>query len=669
MIDETIVRHTIATLKPNGQLFEVRAIDGKWNASGYFTSADTLIAELKKVRNRKNLNWYITLNVIKDECYSRNQRDKIIEYATPTTGDTDILAYDWLMIDIDPRRATGTSSADEQIEQSKSKANAMYSFLRSRGWSDPIVSMSGNGIHLLYQVSFINNPENAKIMQNCLTALDMLFSDDQVQIDTKTFNPARICKLYGTVAQKGANSPERPHRMSFIVKSGKIADNDKSLLESLVALMPEPIKPEKYNNYKPREFDLRDWISRQGLNVKTESSWSGGTKWILEECPFDASHKGKDAAIIQTSDGKICFNCFHNSCAGNKWRELRLKYEPDAYDRQFVEHKPHPNYRNPDYKVVTVKEERIVDGEPIFYTTEQIRLLKRPPEEFIKAGVSVIDKKMRGWKKGFVTCLSGLRGCGKSSFIDQTALEAADQGYKVALFSGELTEKNLYSWLILNAAGSHYVHETQYENYYRVNNDAELLISKWLDEKIFIYNNHYGNDFSEIMQRLNKCVADHKVDLVILDNLMALNISMLDFDKYQRQSVFVEQLETFAKNANIHIIFVAHPRKSEGFLRLDDIAGSGDITNRVDNAMILHRVNEDFKRESKKMFKWKDSSVLYQCSNVIEICKDRDGGVQDEFVPLYFDGTCKRLKNTEYENKMYGWQEESAGAGFADEPF
>ena len=115
-------------------------------------------------------------------------------------------------------------------------------------------------------------------------------------------------------------------------------------------------------------------------------------------------------------------------------------------------------------------------------------------------------------------------------------------------------------------------------------------------------------------------------------------------DRYAKQSQFVEHLETFAKQCNIHIIFVAHPRKSQGFLRLDDVSGSNDIVNRVDNAIIMHRVNTDFKRLSQEMFKWSADNELYKCDNVIEIAKDRDGGVQDEFIPLHFEKESKRLK-------------------------
>ena len=146
------------------------------------------------------------------------------------------------------------------------------------------------------------------------------------------------------------------------------------------------------------------------------------------------------------------------------------------------------------------------------------------------------------------------------------------------------------------------------------------------------------------------------MDVIILANLMALNIGMLDRDLYRQQSLFVEHLENFAKQCNIHIVFVAHPRKSDGFLRLDDVSGSNDIVNRVDNAFILHRVNNDFIRLSQQMFKWKNDNELYRCSNVIEICKDRETGVQDLFIPLWFEPESKRLKNDRYENKRYGWE-------------
>lgn len=659
--DENEIRKAISILKPMEELFEVRIITaGGGNASGYFRNMDVCVSALKSVHVNENSNVYITLNGIKDECYSRQQRDRFIRNAKPTTTDSDIEGYTWLMVDIDPVRAAGTSSSEGQIVLAKEKGNEVYQFMRQTGFEDPIVAFSGNGVHLLYSVGLTMNEENKKLVKDCLAVLALFFSDDKVGIDTTNFNPARVCKLYGTMAQKGANTPERPHRMSYIVQASENPkQNDKALLQKLAGYLPEPEKPQQYNRFNPREFDLDRWLDEHGLQYRKES-YGNGTKYILDHCPFDENHTGKDACIFRLSNGAIGFHCFHNSCSGRSWRDVRLLFEPDAYDRQYVREERRPNYQNPNYVVEKKEEVKVIDGQPVFFTTEQIRLMKEPPEEFIKTGIDVIDKKMRGLKKGFVTCLSGLRASGKSSIISQLTNEAAEQGYRTALFSGELKPKNLLKWLLLQAAGKAHVRETQFDRYFIVPAPYDEIISKWLDEKVFVYNNYYGNNFSSILQQVKKCVVDHKVDLVILDNMMALNLMEMGTDKYQQQSHFVECLEDFAKEANIHILFVAHPRKSVGFLRLDDVSGSNDIVNRVDNAFILHRVNNDFKRLSKDMFKWKDDNPLYCSTNVIEICKDRDGGVQDEFIPLYFEESTKRLRNDPGENKIYGWKDKMA---------
>ena len=653
-INEMEIKEAIATLH-GGKLFEIRMIDGRWNASGYFTDADTLLKELRRFSHKQNANIYTTLNYIKPECYDRKQRNKLIENATPTTSDNDIEGMAWLMIDLDPKRSAGTGSTNEQIKKATEVAREIYKYLKMRSWQDPVVAMSGNGVHLLYKVELANQKATVELLKNTLLTLNMLFADNEIDVDLKTFNPARICKLYGTEARKGSNTENRPYRMSKIMSiPSEIKANDVRLLKELVELLPKEEKPQKYNNYSPREFDIEKWINEHGIRISSIEDWNGGKKYILEECLFDSSHRGKDASIIQTADGKLCYNCFHNSCAGKQWKDVRLMFEPNAYARK--DRVPHPNYLNKNY--IAERETQDVEGKPRFYTMEDIMQLKTPPEEFLKTGIKQLDRKLRGLKKGFVTVMSGLRGCGKSSIISQISLHVVEQGYKVALYSGELTATNAAKWINLQAAGRNNVVPTQYETEWTVPIEIRKKIAKWLGDKIFIYNNEYGNDYTRVEEILMECVKKHKIDLIILDNLMSLNIDGLaGYDKYAKQSQFVEHLENFAKKFNIHIIFVAHPRKSNGFLRLDDVSGSNDIVNRVDNAIIMHRVNEDFKRLSKDMFKWSDDKPIYKATNVIEICKDRESGVIDEFIPLYFERESKWLRNEPYENVVYGWEQ------------
>ena len=72
-----------------------------------------------------------------------------------------------------------------------------------------------------------------------------------------------------------------------------------------------------------------------------------------------------------------------------------------------------------------------------------------------------------------------------------------------------------------------------------------------------------------------------------------------------------------------------------------------DIINRVDNAVIIHRRNNDFLRLSRQMFGWNNDHALYKdgIGNVLEICKDRENGTQDKFIPLFSAVTVKILQD------------------------
>lgn len=657
--DDTEIRRAISILKPNNELFEIRIVGSNWTASGYFTDSERCIKALHEFPFRGTANVYILPNEIDPSCYQREQRDTIIAKPKNTTSDKEILSYRMILIDVDSQRISGTSSTDEQVQQSRQLANKVYVFLRDKGFSRPIAAVSGNGAHLVYRVDFPNTEENKQTVKTFLQALDMLFSTEDVKIDTTVFNPARIIKLYGTLAQKGANTKDAPHRMARIIRFDGYEPTEIELVQKVASMLPKDEKPQKYNNWQPSQFDLDSWLTQYGLDY-TKEPYSDGYKYILSECPFDPNHKGKDAAIFRANSGKICFYCFHNSCAGKTWRDVRLKYQPDAYDERIVTDYRRPNATNREYRAPERISEigKYSDADaPVWYSTKEISSLPAKKTEFIKTGITQIDKKMRGLQKGLVTCISGLRSAGKSSIVSELILNTVEQGYRVALFSGELTAKRASDWMALQAAGKNFVKPTNYENFYLVDEAARKRIDEWLDGKVFIYNNERGNQFRFILNAVEKCVSEHKVDLVVLDNMMALDLSELNRDKYECQSTFVKMLEDYAKAANIHILFVAHPRKASGFLRMDDISGSGDITNRVDNCFIVHRVNRDFIRLSSEMFKWKSENELYEADNAIEVCKDRETGVQDLFIPLYFDPTCKRLKNERAEHIAYSWQE------------
>lgn len=666
-VNEEELRKAIQVLKPNEELFEVRIIGSQKPISGYFKDADTLIKAFSNV-DLRDTNIYITLNQVNDACFSRQQSERFMK-GKNSTQDTEIDGYKFLFIDLDPIRPTGISSTKEEYKAACDTANKVCAYLDELGFEKPIKAVSGNGAHILYRINLSNTEENRNLIRRCLNALATFFDNDVVTVDTSNFNPSRVCKLYGTLAQKGKNTEERPHRMSKIVDvPSDLRTVGKVYLEKLANEFKEEKKPApaKYNNYNPSEFDIEEWMNEYGLRYK-EVSWRDGCKkYVLESCPFNHNHKSPDSMILKQASGAIGFKCLHNSCQCYSWRDVRLMYEPDAYDDKREETdrrieegwKIHNNQKSKEEVTYRIEEVE-TDNEPMFQNLTMILNKPAKNEEYIKTGINVIDKKMKGLQKGAISVVSGLRGSAKSTILSEITLNAAENGQTTLFYSGELSDQNFAKWMFLQAAGkSQVVKSNVYENFFIIENEnVKKNIADWMGDKLWLYNNRYGNDFMKISTRLQSEIEKRKADLVILDNLMALNLESLSPDKYEAQTKFVNQLKTIAEVCNVHIIFVAHPRKAMGFLRLDDVAGSGNLTNYVDNAFIVHRNNSDFKRLSKVMFGWKDDAYVYSGTNVIEICKDRENGNQDVFIPLWYEPETKRLKNTPDENVVYSWNE------------
>ena len=210
--EETIRRWWDIFVKDNG-FTEVRIL-GRFQYSGYFDNVDSIIQAIKPYADMDDEQMYFVLNKIDSACFGRQQSGKIVKSPKITTNDNDIIRRCFVFVDFDPVRKSGTNASNEEFELAHKKAQDVFRFLREKGFSEPIICKSGNGLHLTYKVDFPNDEETTEIIKHFYEYLGSLFSDDKVDIDTKVFNLARLCKLYGTTAKKGANLQDRPWRMS-----------------------------------------------------------------------------------------------------------------------------------------------------------------------------------------------------------------------------------------------------------------------------------------------------------------------------------------------------------------------------------------------------------------------------------------------------------------------
>ena len=632
-------------------LTEIRVLNDKKTYSGYFKDVEALIKSVESY-DRQGMQVYFTLNRVKDACYARNPDRIDLVGKNPTTGDSDIECRTHVLIDLDPKRPSGVSANDEELEYAHKKAVQVYCYLLEQGFNKPIVCKSGNGYHIVIPCEIGVDAENTRIIKQFLKVLSMLFSDERVEVDEKVFNPARICKLYGTMARKGANTLDRPWRESEIVTAPEdLKPTPIEYFKKVAALYPEEERPSKYNGYSTERFNLVDFLDKNGINYKTEQM-ADGIKYILDHCPFNDQHRHRDAVLFQRNNGPIAFVCLHNSCAGKSWRDFRLLYEPNAYDKEYRPFSQ--NYKIPMPPPLRQTQDK---GE-IWLSMSKIKKPKIDLADYIPSGIPLLDDRALGFRRGQVSVWTGYRGCGKSSLLNMLILNAAQKGFKSALWTGELTADMEKQWLYLQAAGKQYTKRYASTDYFYVPDHIAEKIDPWMDKHVWLFNNKYGDNFLQLKEQIIKIHKEHSIDIVLLDNLMVLNIRELEREKYDRQSVLLQQLEDLAEKLNIHIHLVAHPHKAFNYLRVDNIGGSADISNKADNIFILSRVNSDFITNAHEYI---DKAIYTDiissgCTNVIEVAKFRNkGSLVGSIAKLWFELESNRLKNELAENVIYNW--------------
>ncbi len=274
----------------------------------------------------------------------------------------------------------------------------------------------------------------------------------------------------------------------------------------------------------------------------------------------------------------------------------------------------------------------------------------------VRSGVPALDKVMGGFIMGQVTVWTGINSSGKSTFLGQVMLDSIEQGYAVCAYSGELPAALFRYWIDLQVAGPDNIdlHEDrfrgklgdEYEKIPKVKPEKVKFIRYWYRDKFFLYDSFGSTTDTDLLEVFEYAAMRHNCKVFMVDNLMTTEIAATsDKDFYRRQSEFMRRVVDFSHKFDVHIHIVAHPRKTEGRLTKMDIYGSGDIANRADNILSLHRCNE------------KEKADLY-CDSILDLHKSRFNGRQEVEISLMFCDKSKRfvMATRPHDiNKEYGW--------------
>lgn len=312
-------------IQDNGAI-EVRSQTPSGWKSGWFDNVGDIVATILQ---NEGVNLLTSFN----KAVGREITNSLSWDAKALKND-DVESYSRLLFDFDPVRPAGVPSTNSELETTKQRAIGFMSDMQQRGFPQAAWGVSGNGVHVLYRCSYVNDEAARKHISRLYQVLSKKYSDTAVTLDPVVCNPGRLTRLYLMINRKGTATAGRPHRLSTIWVPKNYTHLPAESLWSLICDMGADKEPERLP--RPVEskgpcgrgdyttLDIVSWFDSKGLYQKPV----GGNKHAVT-CPWSHEHSGSGGTgetIVYEPDGSWAgFYCHHAHCEGRTIRHV-LEY-------------------------------------------------------------------------------------------------------------------------------------------------------------------------------------------------------------------------------------------------------------------------------------------------------------------------------------------------------
>lgn len=570
-------------------------------------SPENLKQTIENIDNENIKGWYMTIN--------------------PTDGKgrkkENIVKREYLVVDIDPVRASGSNSTKTQMTESYALACRVHNFLPSS-----YMGCSGNGWHLIYKCRLENTDEDNQLVNEFYDCLDKLFSTSTQKIDRCMADINRLTKIYGTMSRKAPHTDDCPQRRSFMFLSvkdiyphlnGEVQTTmiNSKVLSNLIDIMNVKIdqmneinsNSSNNNDNNNQRSDNQEWIVSWCKKHKLEfREFEKGVK--LRHCPFYHDHQNEWCTVILVDGARdenhFGFSCFGNHCKNEEgkqlhtWRELRQKLEENS----------------------ETKSEQ-TDSLPLGKKLDLSNVSSELEFSGVSSGFSQIDNALGGgfWNQTF-SIITSTAGQGKTTFCHQLISNYLAQGLSVGYYQGDLTVDVVIS--NFNALG---VNQEQIDNLDFFSNCTKDLSHKNIADLTANY------------------------DVFVIDNLSSL---LPEKGNYELQKTFVDNISAAVEQNGNHVHLVAHQTKSSELSSLPNIEGSSEIGRKAGIVLSVERFDKPYLEKLIGIYGTEDefiNQMYIQKRNsganpdtVISVLKNQIGGVLPR-IPMKFNQNEKKFEN------------------------
>jgi len=269
---------------------------------------------------------------------------------------------------------------------------------------------------------------------------------------------------------------------------------------------------------------------------------------------------------------------------------------------------------------------RLIDcyeGESPASNSEELSTLLKEAEAAANRGDGVVglptgyvrlDRDTTGMEPGELWVLAARPSQGKTSLALNMAVNVIKSGGKVAIFSMEMSRKELLTRIISSESEiegrlwkSGRVPDADWTTIVRVSGEC----APWLDRNLFLYDSARQSPLS-IRAALRKLMRKNKVDLVIVDYLQLArhHDRHVDREEYSRVTECSKEFKVLAKEMGVPVLLLSQLSRGieqrspiNGYLVpvLSDLRSSGEIENDADVVLGLSLCTTDGKRDQAKL--------------------------------------------------------------------
>lgn len=269
-----------------------------------------------------------------------------------------------------------------------------------------------------------------------------------------------------------------------------------------------------------------------------------------------------------------------------------------------------------------------------------------------------VDKLITKFYFGSTAIITGIAGAGKSSFISQIIAQTLEQGYNAFVYSGELENPMLKSWIDYVLAGQRNLVEYRGDSspYYKVERTALDRMREFYRGRLWIYRDDFSQTTTKMLSVMESMVRRNNAKLCVIDNMTSIDLECNDTNKYFKQDEFIRKIIDFSKKFKCICIVVIHPKKMETMRRMTlfDLQGVVSSVNLAHYVISLYRVQPS-DRLTVNPKTGKQQIPIYS-DVILDVLKNRltPGGLGS--TELYYDIPSRRFFEDEKSlDVQYKW--------------